>query len=51
MHADARLTVATTDDGTICALQKGGEEAMSDVQVMEMIDLAILKANELRQKL
>lgn len=46
---DARLTVATLDDGTICALQKGGKYPLSQEDVEKMIDLATLKAKELRK--
>ncbi|MFH2021511.1 MAG: exosome complex protein Rrp42 [archaeon] len=48
---DARLTVATLDDGTICALQKGGEHALSVSDIEKMIDLATKKAKELRKYL
>jgi exosome complex component RRP42 len=46
--ADARLTIITEEDGTICALQKGGDSALSLQEVSDMIDLATLKAKELR---
>ncbi len=45
---DARLTVATTADGTICALQKGGDEELSIEDVEKMINLGIKKGSELR---
>lgn len=47
---DARLTVAVLEDGTLCALQKGGEALTSD-QIDKMITLAKEKAKELRDKL
>ncbi len=46
---DARLTVATLDDGTICALQKGGTSPLSVEEIEKMIDLATEKAKELRK--
>jgi exosome complex component RRP42 len=46
--ADARLTVTTLDDGTLCSLQKGGDAALSIEEVDAMITLATEKARELR---
>jgi exosome complex component RRP42 len=46
--ADARLTVTTEEDGTICSLQKGGEAPLSLDEVGQMIDLATAQAKELR---
>jgi exosome complex component RRP42 len=46
---DARLTVATLDDGTICALQKGGNMPITTQDIEKMIDLATVKAKELRK--
>ncbi len=48
---DARLTVATLDDGTICALQKGGKLPLSIEEIEQMIDIATDKAKELRKHL
>ncbi|MBN2368427.1 exosome complex protein Rrp42 [Candidatus Woesearchaeota archaeon] len=48
---DARLTVATLPDGTICALQKGGSKPLSQEEIEKMIDLATEKAKELRKHL
>ncbi|AJF62131.1 TPA: exosome complex protein Rrp42 [Candidatus Woesearchaeota archaeon] len=45
---DARLTVALTKDNTICALQKGGEQPLSEKEIEEMVDLAVRKSKELR---
>ena len=47
--ADARLTITTEEDGTICSLQKGGDEALTLEEVGQMIDLATAKASELRE--
>ncbi len=48
---DARLTVTTTPDGTICALQKGGESPLSLDEIKQMIEMASRKAKEIRAKL
>ncbi|HII17620.1 TPA: exosome complex protein Rrp42 [Candidatus Woesearchaeota archaeon] len=44
----ARITVASLEDGTLCAMQKGGDEALAPDDVIKMIDIATAKANELR---
>lgn len=49
LAADARLTVAFTEEGKICAMQKGGEKPLSHDEVLAMIDLASVKAVELRK--
>ncbi|MBI5390438.1 exosome complex protein Rrp42 [Candidatus Woesearchaeota archaeon] len=48
---DARLTVATMEDGTLCALQKGGNHTVTLQDVETMIDIATAKAHELRKAL
>jgi exosome complex component RRP42 len=45
---DARLTVASTEDGTICALQKGGEGSLTTDDLKRMVELALEKAKYLR---
>ena len=45
---DARLTVATLEDATLCAMQKGGEEPLATEEIMKMIDIAVEKGKELR---
>jgi exosome complex component RRP42 len=47
---DARLTVAVLEDGTLCAMQKGGDASLTIKDLNEMIDLAIIKSQELRAK-
>lgn len=49
--SDARLTVATIGDGTLCAMQKGGEGILTKDQVLEMVELAAEKTKELRELL
>jgi len=48
---DARLTVTTTEDGTICALQKGGEKPLTTDEIASMIELGLKKGKELRKVL
>ena len=45
---EARLTVASLKDGTLCALQKGGDYAFLQKDIDKMIDIALEKAKELR---
>ncbi len=47
--ADARLTIATTDDGYICASQKGGPGPIKVDEIEQMIDLAFEKGDYLRK--
>lgn len=46
---DARITVETLPDGTICALQKGGDSGISIDEVKQMIEIGIEKGKELRR--
>jgi exosome complex component RRP42 len=48
---DARLTVASTEDGKLCALQKGGDTPLTEKDIKEMVELGLKKADELRKKL
>jgi exosome complex component RRP42 len=47
-QADSRLTVTVLEDGTLCALQKGGMGPLSKSDISIMIDLAMEKADYLR---
>ena len=47
---DARLTVATEEDDTLCAMQKG-EGPMTEDEIFQMIDIAVEKCRELRKAL
>jgi len=49
--ADARITVITDKEGTICALQKGGDTPLSVEEIDKMLALGQEKAKELRSKL
>jgi exosome complex component RRP42 len=46
---DARLSVASLSDGTLCALQKGGDFPLSAEDISKMVDLGIEKGKELRK--
>lgn len=48
---DARLNVAVTSDGNICAIQKGGNSALTADDIVNMADLAVKKSKELRKAL
>lgn len=48
---DARLTVASTKDNTICAMQKGGNEPLTIEEIEKMIDIGLAKSKELRKLL
>ena len=48
---DARLTVATGDDGKLYALQKGGETPLTVEDIKQMVDIAVEKTKELRKAL
>ncbi len=46
---DARLTVTSVDQKTLCALQKGGDHPLSESDINTMVELALKKAGELRK--
>lgn len=48
---DSRLTVSSTEDGMLCALQKGGDFPLSIDDISKMLDIGIEKAIELRKHL
>ena len=48
---EARLTITTIEDGSIVAMQKGGEGTLSVDDISRMIDLALDKAKDLRKHL
>ena len=48
---EARLTVASEENGTLCALQKGGEMPLTIEEISTMLDLGVKKGNELRKSL
>ena len=48
---DARLTVSSIEDGTLCAMQKGGDFPLSIEDIDKMLDIGIEKGKELRHYL
>ncbi len=46
---DSRLTVSSMENGTLCALQKGGDYPLSIEDIDKMLDIGIEKAKELRK--
>ncbi len=46
---DGRLTAAVIADGRLCALQKGGEAALSVEDLKQMVTLIVKKSEELRK--
>lgn len=50
-NAEARLTVTTVEDGTMCSLQKGGNAPLNVEEIDKMVEIAQAKAKELRSNL
>ncbi|HME86851.1 MAG TPA: RNA-binding protein, partial [Candidatus Nanoarchaeia archaeon] len=48
---DSRLTITTTEDETICSLQKGGEGTLTTDDISTMVDMATKHAKALRKAL
>ncbi|MBS3097844.1 exosome complex protein Rrp42 [Candidatus Woesearchaeota archaeon] len=48
---DTRVTISTKKDGSLCAIQKGGDMPLTSDEIMQMVDIAIEKAKELREVL
>jgi len=46
---DARLTVEVEEDGTLCALQKGGDKSLTAEDIDKMVGIGIEKSKELRK--
>ncbi len=46
---DARLTVATIEDGSVCAMQKGGNGTFTPEEVLAIVERSRAKAGELRK--
>lgn len=49
--SDARLTITTTQDGTLCALQKGGTSSFTLEDIDTMVGLALQRSKDLRKAL
>ncbi len=48
---DSRLTVEVEEDGTLCALQKGGDKPLTAEDIDKMVGIGIEKSKELRKLL
>jgi exosome complex component RRP42 len=48
---NARLTVAVVENNNICSLQKGGDAAITSDDFVKMVELAVVKSQELRKHL
>jgi exosome complex component RRP42 len=48
---DARLTITTNSDGSICALQKGGDDGFSPEQIFKCSELAISIGAKIRKQI
>lgn len=48
---NARLSIATTEDDHICAMQKGSGGSFTSEEVLHLVDLAFAKGKELRKLL
>ncbi len=46
---NARLTIATTEKGEYCAMQKGGSGTFTPDEILEIVDVSMEKAKELRK--
>lgn len=49
--ANARLTVTGTEEGKLCAMQKGGTEPLTEAEIDHAFQMAMQKAAELRTHL
>jgi exosome complex component RRP42 len=45
----ARLTITTRDDGSVCAIQKGGAEGLTTEEILWAIDTSIKRGKEIRK--
>ncbi|MBU3941943.1 MAG: RNA-binding protein, partial [Nanoarchaeota archaeon] len=48
---DSRLTVEVEEDGTLCALQKGGDKPLTAEDIDKMVGIGIEKSKELKKLL
>ena len=51
MLADTRLTVAVNKNGTLCALQKGGDAGLTAGEIKEMCQMAVKSSKLIRKEL
>lgn len=48
--ATSRLTVISNADGTVSGMQKSGSEGLKEEEIVEMVEIGIEKAGEIREK-
>lgn len=48
---DSRMSIAMTEDGKVCAMQKGGNKGVTEEDIDSMIKLSAKKSKELRKLL
>ena len=46
---DTKITITSNQDGSICAMQKSGEGALSEEQVLQAVNIACEKAAKVRE--
>lgn len=51
LASDSRLTTAFDEEGKICAMQKGGNEPLTEDEIEKMINISSEKVKELREVL
>lgn len=49
MSLDARFSLGTTEDDTICAFQKGGVGSFTEKEIFDCLDVALKEAKKLRK--
>jgi len=49
--SSCRLTLTTKDDGNVCAIQKGGEGALTSEEIEKALDMAVSIGKELRKQI
>jgi exosome complex component RRP42 len=47
----ARLSIGVTEDGSICAMQKGGPQPLNREEILKVVSIAKMKTDELRTHL
>jgi exosome complex component RRP42 len=45
---DCRISVTFTEDGMVCAMQKGGAGTMTPDELLRAVEIAKVKSQELR---
>tara|TARA_Y100000310_G_scaffold345757_1_gene469346 strand:+ start:5642 stop:6424 length:783 start_codon:yes stop_codon:yes gene_type:complete len=48
-YSDARITVGSLKEGTLCAMQKGGDSPLTTEDINKIVEIAVDKAKSLRK--